>query len=99
MSEKYKWQRMVRKGFGKYVTTFAGFKFFSQFQHYSKMSMEMIREDSAGTIFFHLVLAVNALLIMSDFQIQLIDGNNGPHLAKLRTLEEKFDDVDGGDDE
>lgn len=99
MTEKYKWQRMVRKGFGKYVTTFSGFKFFSQFQHYSKMSMEMIREDSAGTIFFHLVLAINALLIMTDFQIQLIDGNNGPHLIQLRNLEVKFDDVVGNDNE
>jgi len=58
----------------------------------------MIREDSAGTIFFHLVLAVDALLIMADFQIQLIDGNDGDHLAKIRDLEVKFDDVVGEDE-
>jgi hypothetical protein len=97
VTEKYKWQRMVRRDFGKYVLTFSGFKFFSQFQHYSKMSMEMIRKDSAGTLFFHLTLAINAILIMTDFQIQLIDGNDGEFLKQLRELEEQFDDVIGED--
>ncbi len=91
LTESKKWDRMTRRGFRKYVTVFIGFKFFSQFQHYSKMSIEMIGKRSEEHLFFHLIMALNSITIVSDMQIQIIDGAKSSFLDRLRNLEEKID--------
>jgi hypothetical protein len=95
ITEKYKWERMVRRGFSKYVIVFTAFKFFSQFQHYSPMSAELIREGSEAHAFFHLVMAIDSMIIVTDMQIQIIDGKDSKYLSRLRAIEKHLDNVLG----
>lgn len=99
MTEKYKWERMSKRGFGKYVIVFTAFKFFSQFQHYSPMSSILVEEITEPYAFFHLLMAIDSMIIVSDMQIQVIDGNDSSYLAALRELENKLDDILGAGEE
>jgi hypothetical protein len=95
ITEKYKWERMLRRGFSKYVIVFTAFKFFSQFQHYSPMSAELIKEVSEAHAFFHLIMAIDSILIVTDMQIQIIDGKESKYLPRLREIEKKLDGILG----
>lgn len=93
MTEKYKWERMIKRGFSKYVTVFTAFKFFSQFQHYSPMSMELARKETEPYAFFHLIMAIDAIIIVTDMQIQIIDGKGSDYLPRLRKIEDSVSDI------
>ncbi len=84
---------MEKRGYPKYLTVFIGFKYFSQFQHYSKQSITMIEEASEPHLFFHLLLAINSITILTDMQIQIVDGKESKFLERLRKLEDGFDKV------
>lgn len=97
ITEKYKWERMIRRGFSKYVIVFTAFKFFSQFQHYSPMSAELTKEVSEAHAFFHLIMAIDSLIIVTDMQIQIIDGKESKYLNRLREIEKNLDGILGDD--
>jgi hypothetical protein len=91
MSEKYKFERIKSRGFAKYSTAFISFKYFSQFQHYSKKAMDMLEDDFQNFGYFHLVASYNLALIATHFQIQLIDGTTSKYIKRLDTLLPKLD--------
>ena len=90
MTEKYKWERMIKRGLGKYVIVFTAFKFFSQFQHYSPISMELTKQVSEPYAFFHLIMAIDSIIIVTDMQIQIIDGKDSVYLPRLREIEKNL---------
>lgn len=92
MSEKYKFNRIKTHGFGEYSIAFIPFKYFSQFQHYSKKAIDMLEDDFQRFGFYHLVTSINLALIATHFQIQLIDGGTSKFIIRLDKLLPKLDD-------
>lgn len=97
ITEKYKWKRMIKRGFSKYVIVFTAFKFFSQFQHYSPDSAILTREITEPHAFFHLLMAFDSMIIVTHMQFQVIDGKESKYLPRLREIEKTLDNIIGKD--
>ena len=92
VSERYKWNRIDKnEKLNKYILTYFGYKLFSQFQHYSALSMKLLREGQEY-LFYYLVISIDGLCIITDLQIQLITGDNKHEL--LPKLKEIVGDID-----
>jgi hypothetical protein len=94
VSEKYKWDR-IRKSdsFKKYILAFFGYKVFSQFQHYSSLSMELLSKEQENYLYYYLITAVDSIFIISDLYIQLLDDNFNPQLVELRKIKNEIDSI------
>jgi hypothetical protein len=74
ITESYKWKRLENHPhFKKYLPVYLGYKVFSQFQHYSSMSMPHFLKQREEYFFHHLCTSVNAITILSDLHFRIID--------------------------
>lgn len=90
MSEEYKFDRIKRLGFGKYATAFIPFKYFSQFQHYSKRGYSLLDDTFGGFGYFHLVHSLNIVLISTQFQTEIVAGKGNEFTKKIAALVPKL---------
>jgi len=96
MTDKYKWDRIEHHpSFKKYILIFLGYKIFSQFQHYSPISMQLLDEKHEAKLFYELAIGVDAINIITDIHFQLIDNVDNKHLSDLRLLKVEIDNIFG----
>jgi hypothetical protein len=95
VTEKYKWDRISKdEAFKKYILVYFGFKLFSQFQHYSKLSMDLIQKDSSEPyLTYYLIVAIDSVFIFTDFQMQIIAGGENEFSKSLNAIKEKLNSV------
>lgn len=89
VSEKYKYDHLNDVGFNKYKIVFSMFKFFSQFQHYSKHSINMLRDEFRRFSFYYFILTLDLTNILVDFHFNLYEGAKD-QLEKLRELKNEL---------
>lgn len=97
MSEEYKFDRIKQRGFAKYSTAFISFKYFSQFQHYSKLGFKILDEEFEGFGYFHLVASINIMLISTWFQIMILEGQQNEFAQRINALIPKLDGALGAE--
>lgn len=56
-------------------------------------SAELTREVSEAHAFFHLLMAIDSMIIVTDMQIQIIDGQDSKYLPRLRGIEKNLDSI------
>jgi|GEM_PF-2065167 len=87
LSESYKYRRLIDNGFGKYADVYLLYKYFSQQYHFSNISNNLLNPNNADHNFFYLIWAINHVFLVTDMQIQLLDGKDSAFLEPLRKLE------------
>jgi hypothetical protein len=90
MTEKYKWRHIEREEkFKQYVLAFFGFKLFSQFQHYSSLTMVLL-EKGYDRLYYYMIVGIDTVFISTDLQIQIIGGHDNKFLTPLRKLKDEL---------
>jgi len=94
VTEKYKWKRIEKdEVLNKYILVYFSHKLFSQFQHYSKLSVDLLDKGAEDHMFYYLVLSIDSVFIATDLQIQIIGGNENKLLNELRMVKDQINGV------
>jgi hypothetical protein len=92
MTESYKWKQVKSEPeMGKFVIAYHSYKIFSSFQHYSLFSNQWLTKSKEDFLFVQLVLGVNAIFILLDFIVQVIDKPDSEFVAKLKAVSNEID--------
>jgi hypothetical protein len=84
LSEKYKYERILKTNYKKYSDAYLLYKYFSQQYHFSNISNRLLEKDGADNNFFYLIWAISHMFILTDMQIQFLDGKNSEYLDLIR---------------
>lgn len=86
ISEKYKYERLLKTTYKKYADVYLLYKYFTQQYHFSNISNRLLEKDVADNNFYYLVWALNHAFIVTDMLIQSLDGTESKFLKRLREL-------------
>lgn len=91
LSEKYKYERILKTGYKKYSDSYLLYKYFSQQYHFSNISNRLLESEGANNNFFYLIWSISHMFIVTDMHIQFLDGKNSETLALIRKQHKELD--------
>ena len=86
ITEKYKFDRMARFAFKKYVLAYIAFKYFSQFQHFSTQADELNQNANLGRNEYFLTVGIDLVLVMTTICVSVIDPDDKKTIESLNKL-------------
>lgn len=89
ISEDEKYQRIKDKGFTQFGFAFTIFKYYSQFQHFTLSSRDLIEHEPFHDTFF-MSLTIDQMLMTIDLILQISNTQNPDFRAQIKTIRDKL---------
>lgn len=94
MTDSYKWNQVKSDSeVSKFILAYHSYKIFSSFQHYSVIGHRWLTKGKEAFLFMEVILGVDAIFLILDFVIQLIDKKDSNHLLKLNSLKQELNKI------